>query len=395
MSSKPTTYNGDLRSLPDALAPFTSLGHWVLWRWEKSKARNGKEGKWTKVPYQANGTKASSTNPATWSTYADAIDAKEKFDGIGFCLFQSEFAAFDIDNCRDPTTGTLDPWAQKLVERVASYTEVTVSGTGLRIIGRGIGSKVHRKQPVANGVTLEAYRQAERYIVITGNPLPGSKSSISNIDAHIDETVAELDAKKKGRTNSEENKPGTADDGGHHARREQDDEDELWRTIEDGGAQRHGPSRSENQWWVVNEMLRRGYMAEAIIKVLLDSRNRISDHVRDQGNPREYVKRQLAKAKQSITLATDDEGKPYKTTNNIIIALLKLGVTVRYDQFADRILLDGLPEFGPTLDDAAVIRIWLMMERRFRLQTVEGHDVHRHRRHRASEWLSSSEGLSG
>jgi predicted P-loop ATPase len=58
---------------------------------------------------------------------------------------------------------------------------------------------------------------------------------------------------------------------------------------------------------------------------------------------------------------------PYKSQSNIRIALLKVGVTLRYDQFADRTLLDGLADFGPVLDDAAFDRIRLLLDRRFQL----------------------------
>jgi putative DNA primase/helicase len=100
----------------------------------------------------------------------------------------------DIDDCRDPASGAIDPWAEKLVAKAGSYVEVTVSGTGLRIIGRATGSKIHRKQPVANGVTLETYRRAERYIVMTGDALPGSSMVLADLDAIMDAVVAELDA---------------------------------------------------------------------------------------------------------------------------------------------------------------------------------------------------------
>lgn len=36
------------------------------------------------------------------------------------------------------------------------------------------------------------------------------------------------------------------------------EEDELFRTIRDGGEQRHGPTRSDAVWWTCMEMLRRG-----------------------------------------------------------------------------------------------------------------------------------------
>jgi primase-polymerase (primpol)-like protein len=62
----------DRERLPPALAPLVAMPHWVLWRWETKK-----DGKRTKVPYQAKrpGTKASSTDPRTWSDYATAVAA--------------------------------------------------------------------------------------------------------------------------------------------------------------------------------------------------------------------------------------------------------------------------------------------------------------------------------
>jgi hypothetical protein len=83
---KPESVQGDLYNLPPALAPLIALPHWVLWRWEKVKAKNG-EKKWTKVPYQPDGRKAKNNDPETWSSYEAAISAHEtgKFDGIGFC----------------------------------------------------------------------------------------------------------------------------------------------------------------------------------------------------------------------------------------------------------------------------------------------------------------------
>jgi primase-polymerase (primpol)-like protein len=129
------------------LALLTALPHWVVWRWSRAKS-----GKWTKVPYRPDrpDQKAKNNDPTTWSSYDTALRVYKAADadGIGFCLLNSEIAAFDLDDCRDSATGVVDEWAQALVRRVGSYTEVTVSGTGLRIIGRGAGTRVQRKQSV-------------------------------------------------------------------------------------------------------------------------------------------------------------------------------------------------------------------------------------------------------
>ena len=284
--NKPKSLIGDLHHLPKALAPLVALPHWVLWRWEKTK-----DG-FTKVPYQPNGYKAKNNDPKTWSSYEVVIAAVAKFDGIGFCLLGGNIAAFDIDHCRDPTTGVIDSWAADLVDRTGSYTEITVSGTGLRIIGFGDRPKLHRKLPVNNGVTLEAYRGAERYIVITGNPLSGSKD-ITNIDEHLDSTVVELEAKK---AQARESKPGSPADGGHHAR-QNDEEEKLEHTIREGEGGNWKGDRSRAVWYVINEMLRRGSPTSTIISTLLDRNNKISAHVYDQADPRKYIEKQIAEAR--------------------------------------------------------------------------------------------------
>src|SRR5262249_25607472 len=75
--------------------------HWVIWKKELVK------GEWTKVPYQALNPmrKASTTDPSTWATFDQAMAALRFGDGIGFVLTDTEFAAFDIDNCRNARTG--------------------------------------------------------------------------------------------------------------------------------------------------------------------------------------------------------------------------------------------------------------------------------------------------
>jgi len=52
-------------------------------------------------------------------------------------------------------------------------SEITPSGTGLRVIGRAKGEKVHRKLHIpGTGGSLEVYRKAERYITINRERVP-------------------------------------------------------------------------------------------------------------------------------------------------------------------------------------------------------------------------------
>jgi hypothetical protein len=276
-----TTFVG----LPPALQPLASETRWVLWKYETVK------GKKTKPPYQAQhpNKHASSTNPKTWCDFNTALAAYQagKAAGIGFCLYRSSIAAFDLDDCRNASTGELEPAAHKLIKRANSYVEITPSGEGLRILLNSTAGKIHRKQavPRANGMTIESYRQAERFIAITGNALPEATAKIADENGLIDEVVAKLDAAaKKAKTQG----------GPKQKKRRKLDLDDIVRNGEQGC---FAGDRSRAVWWVVNALLRRGDSDAAISATLLDQANKISEHVYDQGNPQAYVKQQLAKAK--------------------------------------------------------------------------------------------------
>jgi hypothetical protein len=60
-----------------------------------------------------------------------------------------------------------------------------------------------------------------------------------------------------------------------------------------------------------------------------------------------------------------ENGRPQPTQENLKLALRKLGVTVKHDQFSSRNLIDGLKGFGPYLDDAAVNHLRLRIDRKW------------------------------
>ena len=89
------------------------------------------------------GSKASTTNPDTWGTYDQALEYYEEFKEsgcrrLGFVFTKSDpYVGIDLDDCRNTQTGDIEPWAQEIVQDLNSYTEVSVSGTGLHIIVKG------------------------------------------------------------------------------------------------------------------------------------------------------------------------------------------------------------------------------------------------------------------
>ena len=104
---------------------------WVLW---KNVDQNGRA---TKVPMRPDGESASATNPQDWFTRAICASAQTALGaaGVGIVLGPlhdgTNLAGIDLDNCRHDDT--LAPWAQVIVDRLATYAEVSPSGTGVKL----------------------------------------------------------------------------------------------------------------------------------------------------------------------------------------------------------------------------------------------------------------------
>src|SRR5262249_18713745 len=170
---KPQTYNGDLNRLPTALEHLRGEKVWVCWRW----FWNGK--KWTKPPYRADDPEryASTSDSATWGTHEQAVEQVRagKADGIGFALKGCrDIGGIDLDHCRNPVTGQIDPWADDYVRRFyGAYIEATVSGAGLRILGisklRSFAPKFKLKN--GNGAAVELFSNSTHYLTLSCNQL--------------------------------------------------------------------------------------------------------------------------------------------------------------------------------------------------------------------------------
>ena len=147
-------------------AELTALKQWIVWRLEE------RDDDLTKVPYQTIDvprTGAMSNNPATWSTFEKAVAfhrSSEWTTGIGFMFSATDpFFGIDLDKCRDPETGVIEPWALDVVRRFQTYTEVSVSGRGIHIIGEGSLPPGGRRKG-----RIETYDRL-RYFTMTGKVL--------------------------------------------------------------------------------------------------------------------------------------------------------------------------------------------------------------------------------
>jgi putative DNA primase/helicase len=156
-------------NIPEELA---ERPQWVLWHLEE------RAGKLTKVPYTDTGHRASSTDLMTWTTCAMACAAYERgnYDGIGFVFSSADpFVGIDLDDCRDPESGVIKPWAQRIIDRVREgYVEISPSGSGIHIIVEGsVREGRTRKEVHEQGERIgrvEMYGRA-KFFTITGRVL--------------------------------------------------------------------------------------------------------------------------------------------------------------------------------------------------------------------------------
>jgi hypothetical protein len=274
-------------NLPQVLKPLMELRQWVNWRWKWVTRKDGTK-KRTKVPYQPNGLKAKTNDQSTWSTFEAVVAASSRFDGIGIVV--RGFGAFDIDDCRNTDTGELHEWAQQLVDEVGTYCEVTVSGTGLRLIGTGEGAELHRKIDVVDGVSCEVYRNTARYIVVTGASL-GTPAPVINIDAALERTVEKLDAAKRTKKAKSKAKGGKS----------KDKAPSFEEVIKDGHFDHWDNHRRQALWYAACSACRAGWSDEKIVEALVDPDNKISEKVLEQPDPRTYAEELVARAREETS----------------------------------------------------------------------------------------------
>lgn len=164
-------------SIPAALA---NAPQWVLWRYEE------RDGKPTKPPYQSDGRHASHTDPSTWGELPRILKRYQRggWDGIGFVLSDYDpLGGIDLDHCI-AETGEIEPWAQAIIERIDSYTEISPSGKGVRIFLKGElpiefprgGRKLTGLGEDGHGA-IEVYCRL-RYLTYTGRHIAGTPVDI-------------------------------------------------------------------------------------------------------------------------------------------------------------------------------------------------------------------------
>lgn len=169
-------------SIPSELRPLTQFG---VWRYEQAIDEATGEASWDKIPRNARtGSRASSTNPRTWSSLEAALQAYERggYSGIAFFLRNGGgLVGIDMDRCVDAATGEIAPRQRSIIDRLGSYTEYSPSGRGIRAFAWG---ELPQRDRIDREGQFECY-QDRRFLTLTGHRVPGTPATIEHRQAEL------------------------------------------------------------------------------------------------------------------------------------------------------------------------------------------------------------------
>jgi hypothetical protein len=157
-------FNGD--NIPDTLK---ASQRWAPWRavWNEKRQKFDKIPAHAKAPFYG----ISTAKPERWYSYEQALAAYQDnptlFAGVGYVMTgQHDVVGIDLDRC--VADNTIAPWAQEVIDRLASYTELSPSGNGLRILINGEIPNDWTNHEVG----IEVYGGHEpRFLTVTGQRL--------------------------------------------------------------------------------------------------------------------------------------------------------------------------------------------------------------------------------
>ncbi len=177
------------------------MPRWVCWRLD-TRGDNP-----TKIPIQAENPErmASSTNPATWAHFSQALSTFRDghAHGIGFVLGEG-FCGIDLDKCRDPITGAKKQEAQRIIDEISSYTEASPSGAGVHILVKAKLPDGWRKLGF-----VEIYSEG-RYFTVTGkllgtiNTIEERSEQLAYLHKRLDGVLFNEKRPKKDKPNPED-----------------------------------------------------------------------------------------------------------------------------------------------------------------------------------------------
>ena len=154
--------------------------NFVVWRYSLV------DGQRKKPPFDPNThLPASPTEPRSWGMLETALTALAtgNYQGIGFMLSHSPFSGIDLDHCIE--AGSVQPWAQQIIEEMDTYGEYSPSwnkAAGIGGVHLLVEGKPVRSIKVGN---TEIYGE-KHYLTVTTNHLPGTPTTIERRQEALD-----------------------------------------------------------------------------------------------------------------------------------------------------------------------------------------------------------------
>jgi primase-polymerase (primpol)-like protein len=181
-----------LKKLPE----ITNLKAWAVF----VHSEQTKEGRWRKPPINPlTGSLAKPNDRSTCVSFMEAVQnlhgqdfLGRKYQGLSFMVGEG-ILGVDLDDCI--VDGVIAPYAAKIIDKLNSYTEISPSGNGVRILGKA-DIPIHKacKKPE---VEMYSYN---KFLTMTGNVYQEFKP-IRDITAEILELIAQYFPQTEKSTN--------------------------------------------------------------------------------------------------------------------------------------------------------------------------------------------------
>ena len=153
-----------------------------LWKYEE---RGGKK---TKVPYKINGARARANSATDFSSFDSVFELVDKYSGIGMGVFNG-YSAIDIDHC--VTDGVPNEMATDIINTMKSYTELSPSGIGVRIIFKvddfNFDKNTYYIHNAKIGLEIYVSGATNKFVTLTGNQI--NDYGIANCDTALTEVL--------------------------------------------------------------------------------------------------------------------------------------------------------------------------------------------------------------
>jgi hypothetical protein len=173
-----TPFKGE--NIPDTLK---ANARWAPWK----QVWNEKRQKFDKIPHQAKAPYygLSTAKPERWYSYEQALQAfqanPQLFAGVGYVMTGPHgVVGVDLDDCVHDNA--IADWALDVIKELASYTELSPSGKGLRILAAGAIANDWTNHDVG----IEVYGGNEpRFLTVTGQRLKMSVHDVATPPAAV------------------------------------------------------------------------------------------------------------------------------------------------------------------------------------------------------------------